>query len=367
MKPERGAVRLLLLLEMVLLAAVIVFGIVRNLGAPKTERVRKPEAAEFLATESDETETEENTIEREVPEVQTENIQSFSAEVEEKLASMTLEEKIAQMFLTTPESLTQMEQVNIAGAGTRNAINEYPVGGLIYSNINYQGREQAGNLMFNAQEISNERIGLYLFLAVRMDAEDGTSAVGIADSYEPDALVEALAANRLDTEQEGVSMPVVFPRQDTDITVDAAWIMLDAAADVSVTGEENLPCALSGQCVQTVRGTGYEGVILTDSLSADNIKNTYSAGEAAVLAVQAGVDMIYCPENFPDAYQAVVDAVHAGDIAEVQINQAVGRILTKKYQIPMPAAPEQEEQVPEDSDAQQDVVEGEGEGEAPVE
>lgn len=341
MKPERGAMRLLLLVEVVFLAVVIVFGVVRNLSTPKTERENQTEMTETLSIESDDVETEENTIGSETAEVQTESIQSFSAEVEEKLASMTLEEKIAQMFLTTPESLTQMEQVNIAGAGTRNAINQYPVGGLIYSNMNYQGREQAGNLMFNAGEMSNERIGLYLFLAVRMEAEDGTPMVGIADGHEPDALVEALAAKRFLADSAGISQPSVFPAQQVEITADSTWVMLTATADASVTGEENLPCALSARCVQTVRENGYEGAILTDSLSAESIKNTYSVGEAAVLAIRAGVDMIYCPENFPNAYQAVVDAVYAGEITEEQIDQSVGRILTKKYQMPMPAEPEQ--------------------------
>lgn len=345
MKPEKGAVRLLLLVEMVLLAVVIVFGIVRTVSTQKTERVSRSESTEALPTEADEneTKTEEKVMSVEVTEVQTE--QSFSAEVEEKLGTMTLEEKIAQMFLTTPESLTQSEQVNIAGAGTRNAINEYPVGGLIYADINYQGREQAGNLMFNAGQMSNERIGLYLLLAVRMEAEDGTPTVGIADGHEPDAIVEALAAKRFSADSAGISQPSVFPAQQMDITSNTTWIMLDAAADVSVTGEENLPCTLSNKCVETLRAAGYEGVILTDSLSSDSIKNTYSVGEAAVLAIEAGVDMVYCPENFPDAYQAVLDAVHAGEIAEEQINQAVGRILTQKYRMPVVVTePEQEEQ-----------------------
>lgn len=331
MKPGRGALRLLLFTEVVILAAVIVFSIAEKLRTPQSERASQSATVEVLQTEPDKPEPTENALDSEMPEEQSEP--EYTAEVEEMLAAMTLEEKVAQMFLTTPESLTQSDQVNIAGERTRNAINEYPVGGLIYADINYQGREQAGNLMFNAQQISSERIGLSLFLAVRIETEGGTPVIGIADNYEPDAIVEVLATRRLDG-SEGISLPTAVPTQQAEVTPDAAWVMLEDTADASVTGEEGMPCALSAQCVQSLRSAGYDGVILTDSLSAENIQNTYSVGDAAVLAIQAGVDMVYCPENFPDAYQAVLDAAYAGEITEEQINQAVGHILTQKYQMP---------------------------------
>lgn len=352
MKPENGAVKLLLLVEMVLLVIVVAFGVVKKLQTPESGRERQQEAAEMLWEDTEHAETEYIADEADSKMPEMESALGFSEEVTEKLAAMTLEEKVAQMFLTTPESLTQMEQVTIAGEGTRTAISQYPVGGLIYSRINYQGREQAGNLMFNAEEISNERIGLYLFLAVRMEGEGGAAEVGIADNYKPDALVERLAAGRIGTDSEGISLPVVFPAQQADITSDTAWVMLDATADAEVTGAENLPCALSKRCVETVRGAGYEGVILTDSLSSDSIKNIYSVGEAAVLAIQAGVDMLYCPENFPDAYEAVLEAVQAGEIAETQINQAVGRILTQKYRMPMVTTEPEQEETGEDNGEQ---------------
>ena len=64
----------------------------------------------------------------------------------------------------------------------------------------------------------------------------------------------------------------------------------------------------------------YGGVVMSDSLSADQ----------AVTAVQAGVDMMYCPENFKEAYQKVLDAVNAGAISKEDLNTAVARILTCK-------------------------------------
>lgn len=351
MKPENRAVKLLLLVEVVLLMAVIVFGVVKSLrpsenaNRQSTDRKQQEEQQEV----SDGAEPEENVIDT-VVEGKSENQQLIlSAEAEEKLGTMSLEEKVAQMFLTTPESLTQMEQVNIAGAGTRNAIDEYPVGGLIYSDINFQGREQVGNLMFNAETIMYERMGVYLFLGVRMNGSDGKSVVGIADNYEPDAITGVFVSERLDEESGGVELPLRFPEQSEYITSDTAWVMLSAKANEETDGEENLPYALSSQSVRAVRAAGYQGVVMTDSLSAENIQNRYSVKEAAVLALQAGADMIYCPENFPDAYQAVLAAVQAGEISETQINQSVGRILMKKEQMPRPV--DEEADAAENTDA----------------
>ena len=50
--------------------------------------------------------------------------------VEELLGTLTLEEKIAQMFVITPEALTGIGQVTAAGETTASMLRQYPVGGL---------------------------------------------------------------------------------------------------------------------------------------------------------------------------------------------------------------------------------------------
>lgn len=338
MKPERGAAGLLVLIEGIVLAAVIALGIVKGIRTPETEAFTVSDEVVNTIEESTQ-ETEAAGDANAVPEPQPE--ESFSAEVQEKLSAMTIQEKAAQMFLTTPESLTQSEQVNIAGAGTRNAINEYPVGGLIYSGINFQGREQAGNLMFNAGGISSERIGLYLFLAVNTASDGETPVIGIADSYEPDVLVEALARDELPEDGAGICIPAAYPDGQDGITAETDWVMLEGTPDAALTGDENLPCMFSEVCVNTLRQTvGYRGLVLTESLSSENIADSYSVGEAAVLAIQAGADMVYCPNDFPIAYRAVLDALEAGEITEGQLDRAVGHILTRKYRIPVPVSAE---------------------------
>ena len=64
-------------------------------------------------------------------------------EMEEKinqyLQTMTLEEKVAQMFIVLPESLVEgVDPVIAAGDATRNAIDQIPVGGFVYLDSNLQ-------------------------------------------------------------------------------------------------------------------------------------------------------------------------------------------------------------------------------------
>jgi beta-N-acetylhexosaminidase len=108
-------------------------------------------------------------------------------------------------------------------------------------------------------------------------------------------------------------------------------MILGNVAYEALTGDDTTLCSLSAGAVSYLRSEmNYTGIIMTDSLSEDIITANYSSGEAAVAAVKAGVDLLYCPADFEEAYQAVLDAVDAGEISEDTIDQAVGYILTGK-------------------------------------
>ena len=87
------------------------------------------------------------------------------------LSDMTLEEKVAQLFVVTPEALTGVDGVTMAGEVTEEAFSACPVGGIIYMEPNIQTWDQTSRMLASVQEISMERIGLPLFLAV--DEEGG--------------------------------------------------------------------------------------------------------------------------------------------------------------------------------------------------
>lgn len=93
-------------------------------------------------------------------------------DVEQILSRLTLEEKICQLFILTPEELTGTGTVTIASDRTREAIHEKPIGGIIYMPPNLESREQISEMLERTQQFSIERIGLPMLLAV--DEEGGS-------------------------------------------------------------------------------------------------------------------------------------------------------------------------------------------------
>ena len=93
------------------------------------------------------------------------------------------------------------------------------------------------------------------------------------------------------------------------------------------------PASLSPAVHRYVRETmGYNGVLVTDDLVMDAISVPYGVGEAAVLAVLAGNDLLIS-SDFPEQYAAVLEAIREGRISEEQIDNAVRRVLLWKQSL----------------------------------
>ena len=94
--------------------------------------------------------------------------------------------------------------------------------------------------------------------------------------------------------------------------------------------DETLPVSLSPAAHDYLRQEmHFDGVIVTDDLAMAAITNTYGAGEAAVLAVLAGNDLL-CSTEYALQYQAVLDAVASGRISMETLDAAVTRVLRWK-------------------------------------
>ncbi len=96
--------------------------------------------------------------------------------------------------------------------------------------------------------------------------------------------------------------------------------------------EDGYPASLSYEMVtnRLRRELGYQGVVITDGLEMRAIANQYGAGEAAVLAIQAGVDILLLPGDVEAAYHGVLQAVQSGEISQERLNESVLRILRLK-------------------------------------
>ena len=97
--------------------------------------------------------------------------------------------------------------------------------------------------------------------------------------------------------------------------------------------DPELPASLSPAVHQYLRSKMvFGGIIITDDLVMQAITDLYGDGEAAVMAVLAGNDLL-CVTNYPVQYNAVLAAVREGRIPMEQLELAVERILRWKHRL----------------------------------
>ncbi len=83
---------------------------------------------------------------------------------------------------------------------------------------------------------------------------------------------------------------------------------------------------------------GFDGVVITDDLTMKAITNHYGIGQAALLSVKAGSDIVMVAHNYDDlveVFSTLKQAVLHGEISEARINESVERILKlkEKYEV----------------------------------
>lgn len=111
----------------------------------------------------------------------------------------------------------------------------------------------------------------------------------------------------------------------------------------AVEGEDGqLPATFSRTIITDVLRDeqGFTGVVVTDSLAMGAVTETYTPGEAAVLALQAGADLLLMPAGLTQAYNEVLAAVEDGRLSEERIDESVARILALKQQAGLLNAPD---------------------------
>ena len=94
--------------------------------------------------------------------------------------------------------------------------------------------------------------------------------------------------------------------------------------------DASLPASLSPKVHEILRGTlGFDGLIVTDDLAMDAVRSYAQDGSVAVLALQAGNDMIVTTD-YQTQIPQVIAAVQAGEIDEREIDAHVYRVLHEK-------------------------------------
>ena len=142
-----------------------------------------------------------------------------------------------------------------------------------------------------------------------------------------------------------VELPVVDKSKEEWLTSDAVpfWMAADSGVPAIMVGhilmpqiDPDRPASLSYPLVtEILRGElGFgERVVCTDDLTMAAISDTYGMGEAAVLAVEAGCDLLlvcHGADNLTEARDALLEAVESGRISQERLDQSVYRILSLK-------------------------------------
>ncbi|NEW04853.1 beta-N-acetylhexosaminidase [Paenibacillus sp. SYP-B3998] len=149
-----------------------------------------------------------------------------------------------------------------------------------------------------------------------------------------------------DTEMDShVSLPIIKHDLERIRTVELVPFQkcIAAGVDAIMTAHvvipaidpDKLPSTLSEKVItKWLRETfQFDGVIISDCIEMGAISEEYGAGNAAVMAVEAGVDIVMSGHTYEMQIAAVLaleNAVNSGRLSEERINQSVERILRLK-------------------------------------
>lgn len=102
--------------------------------------------------------------------------------------------------------------------------------------------------------------------------------------------------------------------------------------------DKDAPASLSAKIVTGLlrEEMGWQGLIITDDMEMGAISRHYSFGEAAVRAVQAGVDVVLVCHEYEHeqaAYDALLQALRDGTLREQRVDESLRRILRAKLQL----------------------------------
>ncbi len=349
-----------------------------------------------------------------------EEIDPTELAVEEALSEMSLEEKVYQMMIVTPEALTDYSLVTQAGEATRAAIEKRPVGGIVYFADNLTSAEQTSEMLKKTQEYSIEITGHQMFLCIDEEGgkvarcEDKLGATRLSPMFDykdkgPDVAFDNAKTIAEDISSIGFNLDlapvadtwtnsenkVIGSRAYSDNHAQAAELIeaavkgfhsggvlctlkhfpghgntsgdshtsavynnrsldelkeaellpfasgISAGADfvmmghITVPDMDDKPATLSHRIVTDLLRDemGFDGLIVTDALQMGAITDLYSTSDAAVLAVEAGNDLLLMPDSLDTAVSAIVAAVESGRISEERIDESLRRILTVKINL----------------------------------
>ncbi len=87
-----------------------------------------------------------------IEEYKTARAKEIELQVDDWITTHSLEEKVAQMFMITPDAIVGEEDVTVADEELAEGLQKYPVGGLIYFSGNLENPKQAKEMLENTKQ-----------------------------------------------------------------------------------------------------------------------------------------------------------------------------------------------------------------------
>lgn len=121
------------------------------------------------------------------------------------------------------------------------------------------------------------------------------------------------------------------------IAAGAECIMSAHIAFPALSGSTELPATLAPAIITGLlrEQLGFEGVVMSDCLEMHAVLDAYGTGRGAVLALQAGIDLVLVSHHFErqrESIAAICTAVHQGELDPARIRISAGRIQALKAQ-----------------------------------
>ncbi len=112
-------------------------------------------------------------------------------------------------------------------------------------------------------------------------------------------------------------------------------VMTAHVAVPAILGPDGPPATLSPYFLTGIlrEDMGFQGLLLTDAIRMRAISDHYGVGESAILALEAGADVILAPASIPETLDAVEGAVRSGRLTRERIDASVRRILEMKARV----------------------------------
>lgn len=335
--------------------------------------------------------------------------------------SMSLEDKVAQLFVVTPEAIGGSEAVSSSTDFLRSRLAEHAVGGIIFLPQNIVNPKQVTGFLDDMQQSARMAHGLPLLTCVdeeggsvsrigsnpefkNIDAGDMRLMGALGDEFEaeaaarragsylrelgfnvdfapvadistgsddyiwsrsfgmyPDVVSSMVAAQvrgfntsltlscakhfpNIGGNREDSHVERIYSYQDVDAMREWDLLPYEAAMAEGVPfimvghitcseiEDADMPASICPAIVTDIlrQQLGYQGIVITDAMDMGAITRYYKPDEVAVLAIEAGCDMVLEPIDYDAAYRGLLDAVRSGRISEDRINESLYRIVRTK-------------------------------------